>query len=156
MPNGSLDTHLRDTVNLTPEVRVQVACDVSSALTYLHTGTDRVVIHRDVKRCVCVCVCLCLCVCLCVCVCGAEQTLSRTGEQEGAYIPHNFKNEGEGGNAPYLPASSDIIVRTDIPVWPTGYGCVPHTEGRVGLQTVSGLILMFSSSSATHECTHEL
>ena len=60
MPNGSLETHLGDTVNLTPEVRVQVACDVSSALAYLHAGTDRVIIHRDVKRCVCVCVCVCV------------------------------------------------------------------------------------------------
>lgn len=50
MSNGSLDMHLGDTVNLTPEVRVQVACDVSSALAYLHTGSAQVIVHRDVKR----------------------------------------------------------------------------------------------------------
>ncbi len=50
MPRGSLDKHLPDFQTLTPSMRVGVACDVCRALEVLHTGTDRVVVHRDVKR----------------------------------------------------------------------------------------------------------
>ena len=50
MANGSLDSHLHNTDNLTPEVRVQVACDVASALAYLHGQAENVIVHRDVKR----------------------------------------------------------------------------------------------------------
>ena len=50
MANGSLDAHLKDHTHLTPGVRVQIACDVSSALAYLHCQAQQVVIHRDVKR----------------------------------------------------------------------------------------------------------
>ena len=50
MANGSLDAHLKDHTHLTPGVRVQVACDVCSALTYLHCRAQQIVIHRDVKR----------------------------------------------------------------------------------------------------------
>ena len=51
MANGSLDAHLKDHARLTPGVRVQIACDVSSALAYLHCQAQQVVIHRDIKRC---------------------------------------------------------------------------------------------------------
>lgn len=50
MANGSLDAHIKDHTHLTPRVRVQIACDVSSALAYLHCQAQQVVIHRDIKR----------------------------------------------------------------------------------------------------------
>ena len=59
MANGSLDAHLKDHTHLTPGVRVQIACDVSSALAYLHCRAQQIVIHRDVKRYYACTVCFC-------------------------------------------------------------------------------------------------
>ncbi|CAN6871275.1 unnamed protein product [Brassica oleracea] len=51
MPNGSLDEHLFDDAKsvLSWSQRLVVAKGIASALWYLHTGADRVVLHRDVK-----------------------------------------------------------------------------------------------------------
>ncbi|GAB2289997.1 hypothetical protein Dimus_024294 [Dionaea muscipula] len=55
MPNGSLEKILHrssDSVNiLTWEQRLNIVLGVASALTYLHEGCDRQIIHRDVKTC---------------------------------------------------------------------------------------------------------
>ncbi|KAF8082754.1 hypothetical protein N665_0809s0055 [Sinapis alba] len=51
MPNGSLDEHLFDEkkpVLSWPE-RLVVVKGIASALWYLHTGADQVVLHRDIK-----------------------------------------------------------------------------------------------------------
>lgn len=50
MARGSLDKHLSNFDLLNPHMRVGVAHDVSRALEVMHTGSDRVVVHRDVKR----------------------------------------------------------------------------------------------------------
>ncbi|KAF8102368.1 hypothetical protein N665_0198s0076 [Sinapis alba] len=51
MPNGSLDEHLFDeTKSVLPwSQRLGVVKGIASALWYLHTGADQVVLHRDVK-----------------------------------------------------------------------------------------------------------
>ncbi|KAJ4875078.1 L-type lectin-domain containing receptor kinase I.9 [Raphanus sativus] len=51
MPNGSLDEHLFDDTKavLSWSQRLVVVKGIASALWYLHTGADRVVLHRDVK-----------------------------------------------------------------------------------------------------------
>ncbi|KAF2574104.1 hypothetical protein F2Q70_00005588 [Brassica cretica] len=51
MPNGSLDEHLFDDAKsvLSWSQRLVVVKGIASALWYLHTGADRVVLHRDVK-----------------------------------------------------------------------------------------------------------
>ncbi|RID41428.1 hypothetical protein BRARA_J01388 [Brassica rapa] len=51
MPNGSLDEHLfYETKSvLSWSQRLVVVKGIASALWYLHTGADRVVLHRDVK-----------------------------------------------------------------------------------------------------------
>ncbi len=52
MSNGSLEAHLPNPTTLHPPGRLRVACDVASALHYLHTMPEGAVVHRDVKRCV--------------------------------------------------------------------------------------------------------
>lgn len=47
MRHGSLETHLPDVATLPPRARLQVSCDVASALKYLHASA---IVHRDVKR----------------------------------------------------------------------------------------------------------
>ncbi|CAA0411046.1 unnamed protein product [Arabidopsis thaliana] len=51
MPNGSLDEHLFDDQKpvLSWSQRLVVVKGIASALWYLHTGADQVVLHRDVK-----------------------------------------------------------------------------------------------------------
>uniref|UniRef100_A0A1J3H2Q1 non-specific serine/threonine protein kinase n=1 Tax=Noccaea caerulescens TaxID=107243 RepID=A0A1J3H2Q1_NOCCA len=51
MPNGSLDEHLFDDQKpvLSWPQRLVVVKGIASALWYLHTGADQVVLHRDVK-----------------------------------------------------------------------------------------------------------
>ncbi|XP_019093107.1 PREDICTED: L-type lectin-domain containing receptor kinase I.9-like isoform X2 [Camelina sativa] len=51
MPNGSLDEHLFDDQKpvLSWSKRFVVVKGIASALWYLHTGADQVVLHRDVK-----------------------------------------------------------------------------------------------------------
>ncbi|CAH2069349.1 unnamed protein product [Thlaspi arvense] len=51
MPNGSLDEHLFDETKpvLSWPQRLGVVKGIASALWYLHTGADQVVLHRDVK-----------------------------------------------------------------------------------------------------------
>ncbi|CAN8252658.1 unnamed protein product [Cochlearia groenlandica] len=51
MPNGSLDEHLFDETKpvLSWPQRLVVVKGIASALWYLHTGADQVVLHRDVK-----------------------------------------------------------------------------------------------------------
>ncbi len=50
MSNGSLDTHLPNETTLSSLGRVRIACDVASALHYLHSVAENVVVHRDIKR----------------------------------------------------------------------------------------------------------
>ncbi|KAL1197279.1 L-type lectin-domain containing receptor kinase I.3 [Cardamine amara subsp. amara] len=51
MPNGSLDQYLFHGQNpsLTWFQRISILKDIASALSYLHTGTKQVVLHRDIK-----------------------------------------------------------------------------------------------------------
>ncbi|CAN8301129.1 unnamed protein product [Cochlearia groenlandica] len=51
MPNGSLDEHLFDDTKpiLSWPQRLVVVKGIASALWYLHTGAEKVVLHRDVK-----------------------------------------------------------------------------------------------------------
>ncbi|XP_010425968.1 PREDICTED: L-type lectin-domain containing receptor kinase I.3-like [Camelina sativa] len=51
MPNGSLDQYLFHDENTSPSwfQRISIIKDIASALSYLHTGTKRVVLHRDIK-----------------------------------------------------------------------------------------------------------
>ncbi|CAN8252656.1 unnamed protein product, partial [Cochlearia groenlandica] len=51
MPNGSLDEHLFDDKKpvLSWERRHVIVKGIASALCYLHTGADQVVLHRDIK-----------------------------------------------------------------------------------------------------------
>ncbi|KAL1197271.1 L-type lectin-domain containing receptor kinase I.3 [Cardamine amara subsp. amara] len=51
MPNGSLDQYLFPSQNLslTWLQRISILKDIASALSYLHTGTKQVVLHRDIK-----------------------------------------------------------------------------------------------------------
>ncbi|CAN7005950.1 unnamed protein product [Brassica rapa subsp. trilocularis] len=51
MPNGSLDEHLFDEAKriLSWKERLVVVKGIASALWYLHTGADQVVLHRDIK-----------------------------------------------------------------------------------------------------------
>ncbi|KAL0843507.1 hypothetical protein Bca101_016752 [Brassica carinata] len=51
MPNGSLDEHLFDEAKpvLSWPERLVVVKGIASALWYLHTGADQVVLHRDIK-----------------------------------------------------------------------------------------------------------
>ncbi|KAJ4872139.1 L-type lectin-domain containing receptor kinase I.7 [Raphanus sativus] len=51
MPNGSLDHYLFDhsKTSLPWWRRVMIVKDIASALSYLHTEADQVVIHRDIK-----------------------------------------------------------------------------------------------------------
>ncbi|GMH17099.1 hypothetical protein Nepgr_018940 [Nepenthes gracilis] len=55
MPNGSLDKNLHESSDfltvLTWEQRMNIVLGVAAALTYLHEGCDRQIIHRDVKTC---------------------------------------------------------------------------------------------------------
>ena len=50
MSNGSLEAHLPNPTTLPPPSRLRVACDVASALHYLHTMPEGAVVHRDIKR----------------------------------------------------------------------------------------------------------
>lgn len=50
MSNGSLEAHLPDLIILPTPARLHVACDVASALHYLHTILEGAVVHRDIKR----------------------------------------------------------------------------------------------------------
>ncbi|XP_009120563.1 putative L-type lectin-domain containing receptor kinase I.10 [Brassica rapa] len=51
MPNGSLDEHLFDDQRpvLSWPQRLVILKGIASALSYLHTGADQVVLHRDIK-----------------------------------------------------------------------------------------------------------
>ncbi|XP_024009224.1 probable L-type lectin-domain containing receptor kinase I.5 isoform X2 [Eutrema salsugineum] len=51
MPNGSLDQHLFDdqTPVLSWSQRLVILKGIASALFYLHTGAEQVVVHRDIK-----------------------------------------------------------------------------------------------------------
>ncbi|CAF2336095.1 unnamed protein product [Brassica napus] len=51
MPNGSLDEHLFDDEKpvLSWPQRLVILKGIASALCYLHTGADQVVLHRDIK-----------------------------------------------------------------------------------------------------------
>ncbi|KAG7559766.1 Protein kinase domain [Arabidopsis thaliana x Arabidopsis arenosa] len=51
MPNGSLDQYLFHDENPSPSwfQRISILKDIASALSYLHTGTKQVVLHRDIK-----------------------------------------------------------------------------------------------------------
>ncbi|XP_023638749.1 L-type lectin-domain containing receptor kinase I.3 isoform X1 [Capsella rubella] len=51
MPNGSLDQYLFQNQNPSPSwlQRISIIKDIASALSYLHIGTKRVVLHRDIK-----------------------------------------------------------------------------------------------------------
>ncbi|KAL9814949.1 putative L-type lectin-domain containing receptor kinase I.7 RLK-Pelle-L-LEC family [Arabidopsis thaliana] len=51
MPNGSLDHYLfnHDRLSLPWWRRLAILRDIASALSYLHTEADQVVIHRDIK-----------------------------------------------------------------------------------------------------------
>ncbi|CAH2069348.1 unnamed protein product [Thlaspi arvense] len=51
MPNGSLDEHLFDDQKpvLSWPQRLVIVKGIASALCYLHTGADQVVLHRDIK-----------------------------------------------------------------------------------------------------------
>ncbi|KAG7538653.1 Protein kinase domain [Arabidopsis suecica] len=51
MPNGSLDEHLFDYQKpvLSWPQRLVIVKGIASALCYLHTGADQVVLHRDIK-----------------------------------------------------------------------------------------------------------
>ncbi|XP_013622207.1 PREDICTED: putative L-type lectin-domain containing receptor kinase I.11 [Brassica oleracea var. oleracea] len=51
MSNGSLDRYLfhRDKPPLSWEQRFVILKDIASALSYLHTGANQVVLHRDIK-----------------------------------------------------------------------------------------------------------
>ncbi|KAL1203273.1 L-type lectin-domain containing receptor kinase I.3 [Cardamine amara subsp. amara] len=51
MPNGSLDQYLFHGQNPSPTwlQRIFILKDIASALSYLHTGTKQVVLHRDIK-----------------------------------------------------------------------------------------------------------
>ncbi|KAF3502254.1 hypothetical protein F2Q69_00044273 [Brassica cretica] len=51
MPNGSLDEHLFDDQRpvLSWPQRLVILKGIASALCYLHTGADQVVLHRDIK-----------------------------------------------------------------------------------------------------------
>jgi hypothetical protein len=51
LPRGCLLPYLPHPDSLTPPRRLKVACQVASALQFLHTGCQKVFIHRDVKRC---------------------------------------------------------------------------------------------------------
>ena len=51
MSNGSLDQYLFYNQNPSPSwlQRISILKDIASALSYLHTGTKQVVLHRDIK-----------------------------------------------------------------------------------------------------------
>ncbi|CAA7046393.1 unnamed protein product [Microthlaspi erraticum] len=52
MPNGSLDQHLFDekqSLDLSWSTRLVILKGIASALFYLHTGAEQVVLHRDIK-----------------------------------------------------------------------------------------------------------
>ncbi|GLJ54816.1 hypothetical protein SUGI_1177310 [Cryptomeria japonica] len=52
LPNGSLDKYLfgeKRKGDLNWERRYSIACDIASALLYLHEGWDQRVVHRDIK-----------------------------------------------------------------------------------------------------------
>ncbi|CAH8380796.1 unnamed protein product [Eruca vesicaria subsp. sativa] len=51
MPNGSLDQHLFDDpgLDLSWSQRLVILKGIASALFYLHTGAEQVVLHRDIK-----------------------------------------------------------------------------------------------------------
>ncbi|KAJ9177474.1 hypothetical protein P3X46_012690 [Hevea brasiliensis] len=50
MPNGSLDSHLfKKKIPLTWTARYRIALGLASALLYLHEGSEKCVLHRDIK-----------------------------------------------------------------------------------------------------------
>ncbi|XP_059076399.1 L-type lectin-domain containing receptor kinase IX.1-like [Cryptomeria japonica] len=50
MPNGSLDKHIfGDSPVLYWNLRYNIACDIASAIVYLHEDWDQCILHRDIK-----------------------------------------------------------------------------------------------------------